>query len=478
MKKKDTDKTREDRKKIKSKKKEERKKKREEKRETRDYVKIKRVSRAIMMICILIIVIEVVAMLIKKTEIEADITFIDSLNSIVNVDNKYYIAAGSSNFRHSNYNNSFTYEYKDAIYKNKINKVYAEQAKLVKYDSEMNIVFEKTFKGKYDSAFYDVKVGKDFIIAVGSYVYEEEQLPIHTRDGLIVKYDLDGKVIWSKNYQVLGDTEFKSVILEDDGIVVVGQSIYEQYEFGTHPYGGGIIVKYDYDGNVLWKNNYGGNKTGIFESVVSVSDGYIVCGKNETDTGIVLKFDKECNLLWNKDYKSSDTYGFYDIKLKDEKLYIATGIKENNMKYTDAGILVYNLNGDLEKTFKIGGSLDDRFNSLMLLEDKIVAVGFTNSKDIKINDLNYQKGYAEGMIVTFDYEGKVLNSIAYGGSKNDVLTDIDIAIKDQTDKMSNTIPYILSGYTNSKRGLFKGNGKDYYSRILKYNDKLELLIEK
>ena len=466
----------------KNKNKEEKKKlkleKKKEKRETRDVVKIKRVSRAIMIVCVLIIVVEVVAMIIKKISMESDITFIDSLNSIVNVDNKYYIAVGSSNFKHSNYNNPFTYEYDDAIYKDRVNKVYAEQAKLVKYDNEMNVVYEKTYDGDYDSAFYDVKVKDDFMIAVGSYVYDKEQLPLHTRDGLIVKYDLDGNVIWSKNYQVLGDTEFKSVILEDDGIVVVGQSIYEQYEFGTHPYGGGIIVKYDYDGNVLFKNNYGGNKSGIFESVVSVSDGYIVCGKNGTDIGVLLKFDKECNLLWNKDYNSVDTYGFYDMKLKDDKLYIATGFKEEGKNDTDAGILVYNLNGELENTFKIGGSLDDRFNSLMLLDDKIVAVGFTNSEDIDIKGLDYQKGFAEGMIVTFDYDGKVLNSSIYGGSKNDVLTDIDLAIQDTADKINSTNPYIISSYSNSKRGLFKGNGKDYYSRILKYNDKLELLSEK
>ena len=74
----------------------------------------------------------------------------------------------------------------------------------------------------------------DGYIAVGSYVYEEKQLSINTRDGLIVKYDFDGNVLWSKNYQVLGDTEFKKILVLEDGFLVVGQSIYENLEIGNH----------------------------------------------------------------------------------------------------------------------------------------------------------------------------------------------------------------------------------------------------
>ena len=50
------------------------------------------------------------------------------------------------------------------ITKDKINRVYAEQAKLVKLDKELNTVFESTFMGDYDSTFYDaISVGDKVI---------------------------------------------------------------------------------------------------------------------------------------------------------------------------------------------------------------------------------------------------------------------------------------------------------------------------
>ncbi len=466
--------------------KEEKQKIKAEKKATRDYITLKRRAKVIMFICFALIVIELIIMLFMHISRDNKLEFIDTLYSVKNVDDDYYIAVGSSNFKHSRYNDSFTYQYEDGIFKGQINTVYAEQAKIVKYDKELNLVFEKTFKGEYDSTFYDVASVKDGYIAVGSYVLEKEQLTANTRDGLIVKYDLDGNEIWHKNFQILGDTEFKSILILDDGILVVGQSIYENLEIGNHNTGGGIIVKYDFDGNEIWRNNYGGNKSGIFEDVVLVKDGYIVCGKDAKNYGMLIKFDLKGTRKWVKNYEFTDTFGMYDIEVKDDKLYIATGInvsdekdKNGDLIYNyDAGILVYDLNGNLLDTYSIGGSADDRFNSLLLLDDKIVAVGYSTSKDIKIKDLDYQKDKSEGIIVTFDYDGNIKETKSYSGKKNEVLNDIILAIPDTADKINNTKPYIMVGYTNSKRGLFNGNNKDYFAKILKYSEKFNLDIEK
>ena len=115
---------------------------------------------------------------------------------------------------------------------------------------------------------------------------------------------------------------------------------------------------------------------------------------------------------------------------------------------------------------------------LLLLDDKIVAVGYSTSKDIKIKDLDYQKDKSEGIIVTFDYDGNIKETKSYSGKKNEVLNDIILAIPDTADKINNTKPYIMVGYTNSKRGLFNGNNKDYFAKILKYSEKFNLDIEK
>ena len=62
-------------------------------------------------------------------------------------------------------------------------------------------------------------------------------------------------------------------------------------EIGNHDTGGGIIIKYDYDGNIIWTNNFGGNKSGIFNDIVKVDDGYICVGKDAYNYGMIVKFN-------------------------------------------------------------------------------------------------------------------------------------------------------------------------------------------
>ena len=471
------------------------KKKKEKENVDKGFIWKKRL-KWIFIIAISIIVLELMVMYLISKSKDNNITYIDTYNSIYKTSD-YYILTGSSNYKYSHYNDAFIYEYEDDKIEGQINKVYAEQAKLVKLDKELNVVFEKTFKTEYDSCFYDAIVSNDAIYAVGDYVYNKDQLPLKTRDGLLAKYDLNGNLIWSKNYQVLGDTKFMKILEEKDGLVVVGQSIYENMEIGNHPNGGGIIVKYDFDGNVIWNNNFGGNKSGIFNDIVKVDDGYIVVGKDAVNYGMIVKFTLDGELvkykndnneekIWLKNYTNTDDIGMTAVKLKDNKLYIAGAYNKSEEKDEDgntifeydACIFVYNLDGELLNKFVIKGNKDDRFNKILLLDNSIIAVGYTGSSDIELPRLNYKEHQSEGMIVEFDYDGKILNKTVYGGSKNDNLNDIIESIPGTDNLINNTKSYIVIGFSNSRRQIFNGNNKDYFGKILKYNSKLELELEK
>ena len=145
-------------------------------------------------------------------------------------------------------------------------------------------------------------------------------------------------------------------------------------------------------------NNFGGNKSGIFNDVVALDDGYIAVGKDALNYGMIVKFDNDGNRLFVKNYEYTDPIGMSDVELKDDKLYIASSYntseekdEEGNIIYQyDACIFVYDLNGELLDIYSLGGDLEDRFNSLLLLDDKIVAIGYTKSSDIELNDLNLE----------------------------------------------------------------------------------------
>ena len=173
---------------------------------------------------------------------EYSINYLDGLTD-VEVLNDGYIAVGSSNFRNSKDVSKKVYTH-IITETGKEERIIANQAKLVKYNKDLEIVWERTFDCKYDSSFNDVIKVDDGYVAVGKY-YAYSQIDLHTTDGLIVKYDLNGNMLWYKNYQILGDTSFTKVIESNGNYVVVGQSIYENLEVGNHTNGGGVIVSYD-----------------------------------------------------------------------------------------------------------------------------------------------------------------------------------------------------------------------------------------
>lgn len=418
-----------------------------------------KIIKNIAIICVCLIIFELFIMLIMYFKNESDIKYLDTVNNISLIDNKYYLEAGSSNFRYSKYNDKKVYKFYNKENK-KDERIIAEQAKLVKYDLNMNVIWEKTFDCDYDSTYFDAINVSDGIIAVGSYIYKYDQIELRTRDGLIVKYDNDGNIKWFKNYQVLGDTEFYRVIDVSDGLIAIGQSIYENMEIGNHDTGGGIIVKFDYEGNIVWKNNFGGNKSGSFNDIVVVNDGYIVCGKDGSNYGLIAKFDKKGELKWHYNTLhliETDSLGFNAMELYDNKLYIASSAnvsdekdENNNPIYKfDAAIFVYDLNGKYVGRYKFGSDGEECFNNLIIDDNSIIAIGYTTSKDM-FKGIDKQTG----IIVKFDLKGKELDKTFFGGLNNDVLTTI---IKDKDNN------YLIGGYSNSF-----GNEKDiivYYKRI-------------
>lgn len=446
--------------------------------------KLKLIKR-IVIICLVIIIVELILMGVSYINHEYSINYLDGLNDIEVIDDGY-IAIGSSNFRNSKDVSKKVYTH-IITETGKEERIIANQAKLVKYNKDLEIVWERTFPCKYDSSFNDVIKVDDGYVAVGKYVYEYSQIDLHTTDGLIVKYDLDGNMLWYKNYQILGDTSFTKVIESNGNYVVIGQSIYENLEVGNHTNGGGIIVSYDKNGELLAQNNYGGNKSGLFNDIYEVEDGYIVCGKDAANYGILLKFKKDFNreqddselvskkIIWNTTFPSdklsfTSTDGFTDLEVVGDKIYItsAINISENKDKdgnilsQHDAGLLVFDKNGRYQRKYTFGGDKLDRYDGIIVNNDNIIVIGCTTSTNTDID--NYTGTQEQSaIIVKYDLEGNILEKKYYGEKNNTAFTRI-VKINDNKN--------LVVGTTNSKKGIL---GYDYQSVINFYDNNLNLL---
>ncbi len=420
----------------------------------------KKLVKKICIACILIIVLELVIMLIMKITRARSIDHVDLANDLILVDDGY-IMVGMSDFDDSKSIDKLIYEYTDSA--NKKYNVIANQAKIAKLDKEFNIVWESTVKNMYDSTFYSVIKVDDGYVAVGSIVARYEQIEVNTRDAIIVKYDLNGKLLWYKTYSVLSDTEFYKVIDDgDNNLVVIGQSIYENMEVGTHNTGGGIIVRYDKDGNLLAHNNYGGNKSGSFNDIIKTSDGYIVCGKDATNWGIVVKFKKDFNrdekdtkliskkVMWQDSYSNTDNIGFTRMILKDKTIYVIGAInvsKEKDkdgkpiFKY-DAGIVLYNTNGKKVGSYSLGEETHHRFNSVIMDDNSLILTGLLDAGNKNSNN---------SLITKFDLNNKKFSEI----EKKDYLIN----------KIVNLSNKYIIGTSQTKCSLY---GCEYESLIKEY----------
>lgn len=428
--------------------------------EDRNDLRMKKVLKITVIIAAVILIVEAIIFGLFWYKNYRSTTYYDG-NSMVVLDDGYRFVVGSSDFK-----NSLSVDYTKGI----------EKGKFAKYDKNGNLLWEKSYDEGFNSTFSAVATLNGFYYVAGSAEFTDYQKENGIREAILIKYDKDGNKVWQQRFTVLSNSRFLDILVEDDGIVVVGQSIYENLELGNHTTGGGIIAKYDFDGNLLWSSNYGGNKSGIFRDVKKVDGGYVTVGRDARDTGIVVFFDETGERKWQRNYSYTDNEGFQSLVVNENDIYVVgskkiwtdTGNEEidnqRNAKNTDAVIVKYDINGKMlwEKSF--GGSSYERYQNIYLEDNSLYLVGHTTSTDtdLKVTTVDDKM---TGLIVKTDLDGNILTKNIYGGSGNDNL----LYLTKEDDH------FIAVGLSDSKDGTLKNkkqNGKDYYGQIVTFDNQL------
>ena len=201
------------------------------------------------------------------------------------------------------------------------------QGEIEKLDKDLNTVWTTSYYLDGNVTLTDIVKIKDGYIIVGTQTVELT----HDNDntGIIIKVDKDGKIVKSLNYDLLDSTALYQIERDGNTNVIIGYSHYLPDIIGNH-LGGGIILKVDDDLNIVEQNNYGGNKSGVFDKLFILDDSYLVYGM---DAGypIIVKFDKNFNreaddtdliskkVIYNKTL--SKDLEFYPFYYNDNKLY-------------------------------------------------------------------------------------------------------------------------------------------------------------
>ncbi len=358
--------------------------------------------------------------------------YFDGVNALTS-DGKSYIAVGSNN------NNDYKYE----------------KAILSKYNSKKEKVFEKIYNKGYNGAFFDVEFDGDFIIAVGSYEKDESDHNNSVRSALLVKYDINGDIVFENDLSILDNSKFTSVTVVDDGYLVTGQSVYKSTKIGSKE-GGAILIKYDKDGKMVWKSTYGNNKSAVFNNLIVLNDSIYTVGVDDNYLGLICKYNLDGEFITYNDYKWTDIIGFSDICNIGDKIYVC-GANRSGDNWTNSMIVEYDTDCTYIKETVYESDGINRFNKMQVdSNDNIIVIGSLklnkSSKD-SVDVFNY-----DAIIGKYKDNLEKVSIIKYGDEKDDFFTDITIVDEN----------YLVSGYSSYEDG-------SYLSKFLKYSEALKLL---
>lgn len=301
---------------------------------------------------------------------------------------------------------------------------------------------EKVIGGSDYDFFTSVAVLNDgSYVAVGQTLSTDKDfsnLDIQFSDALIVKVSQNGEILWKKTFCGNLHELFNSVCpTSDGGFVTVGSSNSDTYDMSGikdcyyNPSNDAIIVKYDKDGNIQWKNILAGNKDETFKYVISTDNGYIAVGETKSSDGdfagllkgdadgFIAKYDNNGNLIWNKTFGGS-LYDCFNSINYDNDGYVVYGNSYSNDKdmsslskgTSTAIMLKYDDEGNLIWKKSFGGSSINSFYHGYFYNDEYTAIGFSASSDKDMKGI--YKGFGDAVLVKFSNN---INNIKITGLK-------------------------------------------------------------
>lgn len=280
----------------------------------------------------------------------------------------------------------------------------------------------------------------DGYVVVGQSYSKLDNLQYYGKmDGFIIKYDNSWNMEWINNFGGNDLEYFYNVyVTKENEYYVIGTTHSSNLsEFASNGNSNGLIVKFDKNGNILWNDFLEGNYSDSFESAVLTDDGgIIVVGHTYSDNidwiennfgdyrrlSFIIKYDKNGNIEWKNSYDGKSSIYFYDIVSLSDGGYLISGtINENGVGSTNALLFKLDSNGNVTKKVTWGGDKFDSFSKIVMHDNKYYILGKTSSSDIE--GINF-KGSTDGVVLKFDSDLNLIWNSSFGGSGYDICNDL------------------------------------------------------
>jgi gliding motility-associated-like protein len=145
-------------------------------------------------------------------------------------------------------------------------------------------------------------------------------------DGLVTRFQSNGDILWTKNYNIAGQVmEFRRILLTTDGnILVIGNNY---YDVGNYAYRQMVLLKLDLNGNIIWCHFTIMGDTEMSDAVATPDNGFVV-SFNEEYGGPgypwLARFDANATLVWKKLVThGAETENFKAIACSQDAVFVA-----------------------------------------------------------------------------------------------------------------------------------------------------------
>ncbi|MBO5005685.1 MAG: hypothetical protein J6D03_10820, partial [Clostridia bacterium] len=296
-------------------------------------------------------------------------------------------------------------------------------------------------------------------------------------DGIIIKYDKDGNIEWSKTLGGTNNEEIYSIAKDPNGGYVVAgytdstevtldNTVIDTNYFGNED---GIIVKLDSNGNYVWSQSIGGTGVDRINSVtVSESGDVAVIGsytstelnvnKNETDSlenlgaetkeknAFVVVFGGSGQYKWSQNIgganssstskDTADTTGA-SIVATDSGFavavnfigttYLNTGktVSVTSKGKADGIVILYTGNGSVSWYKQIGSTENDNLTGITKDKDGNIIVVGSYAGNTTIGTTNVStKGKYDGLVVKYSELGDYITHKTIGGTYDDTISSV------------------------------------------------------
>ena len=198
---------------------------------------------------------------------------------------------------------------------------------IAKYDEFGNLLWQKVWGGnRNESSEGLIETSDKSIIVYGwSSSTDIDGLTYNggLSDGIVIKYDKDGRMLWQT---IVGgdasDRLYNAILTQEDEVIISGHSSSSAIEdLIIYGYQDAILIKIDKDGNVLWKKNWGGKGHDNFSGIINTS-GVDFIGYGNSNSSDIQGFtnsgDYDAIIVKYDSFDNEILLNYWGGNLKDE----------------------------------------------------------------------------------------------------------------------------------------------------------------